>query len=133
MKVKCISRLPTEEQAVKLGEHYRHGKQDFHLQIGKEYIVYGISILRGIAWIELASDTGYLYSVPLFLFEITDERVSKYWKVRMDKDGDLMLWPSSFYIKFYHDDLAEGVPEIVEDFNKIQSLIKTEAELPGVE
>ena len=116
MKIRCIAELPNEEQAVRLGKNYSPGKQEFSLFIGKEYIVFGLSILDGATWVQILSDFGYLYSVPLCLFEITDGRVSRYWQARSYENGTLKLWPPSFYQDYYHDDLIEGVPEVVEDF-----------------
>ena len=76
MRVKCIRELPTKEQAVQLGSYYAAGKQAFHVHVGKEYLVYGITFLSGCPWVELKEDFGYLHRAPLGLFEITDGRVS---------------------------------------------------------
>lgn len=127
MKVKCKTKFPNEEQAKKLGKYYHAGKQEFGLTIGKEYIVFGLRILDGAVWVELVSDTGYLYSTPLCLFGIIDGRVSRYWETRVDEDGDVDILPPSFYSKYYYDDLLERVSDVVEDFRKIRSLIESEA------
>lgn len=133
MKVKCISLAPNKQQIEQLGKYYYPGKQEFYLTVGQIYVVFGMQILGGIPWLELASDTNYLFSVPLCLFEIIDARVSQYWEVHMDRDGNLLIWPSSFYRDYYYDDLAEGIKEIVEDFNHVRSLIEAEARrVPGV-
>jgi hypothetical protein len=76
--------------------------------------------------VDIASDSGYLYPVPLCLFEVIDGRVSQHWQVRQYEDGDLTLWPPSFYREYYHDDLIEGVPEVVDDFRRVRIQIEDE-------
>jgi len=129
MRIKCIALLPNDEQAkyLGIGKHYYPGSMVFNLRLGQEYIVYGISFLGGAAWVQIANPSNtYVYSVPLCLFEITDGTVSKYWVARVDQDGDVFLWPASFYKPYYHDDLTEGVLEIVEDFQRVRQLILEE-------
>lgn len=129
MIVRCISKLPSEEQAQLLGpgKHYFPGQQQFGLVIGREYIVYALSILDGAAWVDILSEFEYLYAVPLLLFDIVDGHVSRYWELRA-RDQDLAFWPPSFYREYYHDDLIEGVREVVEDFRRLRALIEEEAE-----
>lgn len=132
MIVRCVSVLPNEEQAKLLGDNYRPGQRTFGLEFGKEYVVFGIRIFDGMPWVEIASaasfaDPGYLYPVPLFLFEIVDGGVSRYWEARRRGDAGLVLEPRSFYRDYYHDDLSEGVPEVVEDFARMRALMEAEA------
>jgi hypothetical protein len=128
MRVRCIALIPNERQALQLRKNYTHGRQEFHIILGKEYIVFGIRILGGAPWVDIVTDSGYLYPVPLCLFEITDGRVSQYWELHFYEDGDLTLWPPSFYKEYYHDDLIEGVYEVVEDFDRVRTLIEAEAQ-----
>jgi len=128
MKVRCIALLPNENQAQQLSKNYSHGRQEFHLVLGEEYVVFGLSILGGAAWVDLVTDSEYPVPVPLCLFEITDGRVSQYWEARFYEDGDLTLWPPSFYKEYYHDDLSEGVSEVVEDFKRVRAFIEAEAQ-----
>lgn len=129
MRVKCIAQHLTETQAQLIAvSNYAHLlKQSFSLKIDKEYLVYGISILGGIAWVQLERSGTLLAYNPLYLFHIIDGRVSKYWEVRYYENGDLTIWPSSFYKEFYHSDLANDVPEIVEDFRRVGTLLEEEA------
>lgn len=132
MRVKCISTYPTQEQIDKLGEGF-YPNQDFHLTVGKEYLAIGIQFEIGSpkwgtgAWIQLVSDYGRLSFAPLCLFEITDGRLSQLWVTRLWEDGSVSLWPSSFYREYYHDDLSEAVPEIVDDFKKVMAMIEEES------
>jgi hypothetical protein len=69
----------------------------------------------------------YCYSVPLCLFNIIENRISRYWKFQVWDNGDILFWPNSFYKPYYHDDLTEGNPEVVADFLKVKRLIDEEA------
>jgi hypothetical protein len=62
------------------------------------------------------------------LFEILDPRPSAFWRVKKQNDVDLTLWPEEFYRKFFHDDLSEGIPEIVETFNQVVGRLRHEFE-----
>jgi hypothetical protein len=129
MLVKCIASLPDDEQAkiLGIGKHYYPGQMEFNVQIGQEYVVFGISFLTGAPWIFILSQSKtYTYLVPLCLFETIDGRVSKYWVAKVDQDGDFFLWPPSFYQPYYHDDLSEGVPDVAKDFQRVRQLIMEE-------
>jgi len=125
MRIQCVREFPTEEQVLQLGSYYRPGKQVFHVQVGKEYLVYGITFLSGCPWVELKEDFGYLHRAPLGLFEITDGRVSSYWETRCI-GRDICFWPPSFYREYYFDDLLEGVEEVLEDFRTVSSRVEAE-------
>lgn len=130
MLIKCKALLPNDDQANNLGvgKHYFPGQMVFGLKIDQEYIVYCVSILGGAPWVDIISESGlYCYSVPLCLFDIIDNRVSRYWKIQICDDGDILFWPKSFYKPYYHDDLSEGIPEVVADFLKVKKLIDEEA------
>jgi len=127
MIVRCISLLPSKQQAKQLGKYYYPDQQTFGLTIGKEYVVYCLEIHGGMAWVDLVSETNYLFPAPLCLFEVVDGRVSKYWELRLGEDDSVLFRPPSFFKEYFHDDLAEGVPEVVEEFQKIRTLIETEA------
>jgi hypothetical protein len=125
MVAKCIRLVPPQGEA-SLGM-----PQEFHLSVGRQYVVFGIqfanaSALHGTGtWLHLLSDHGHLSWAPISLFEIVDARVSKHWRIRVDEYG-VRLWPESFFRDFYHDDLSEDVPAVVEDFEKVRALLEAE-------
>lgn len=132
MIVKCIAELPTRDQAKRLGEHYRVGKQAFGVVLGTEYIVFALKTLGGEPWVEITDsdlDPGYLWGVPLCLFEIVSPRLSVLWEARIAKNGELQLSPPSFGREYYHDDLIEGVEEVVADFRRVRQDLEKEADL----
>jgi hypothetical protein len=131
LRVKYAASKNNEENEKILGRNVKitfPNQMNSNLIIGKEYIVYGLSILSGTPWIYILNNAEtYIYSEPLSLFEIIDSRVSKYWEIRTEDDGTLFFWPHSFFQPYYHDDLSEGIPEVVKDFQRVKELIDAEA------
>jgi hypothetical protein len=131
MRVRCVSSRPASDLGSGGGGD-AYAAQDFHITEGQEYLVLGLqfeirSKLFGTgAWVQLRTDYGRLGWAPLAAFEILDGRVSGTWEVRQWADGGVTLWPPSFYREFYHDDLSEGVPEIVEDLRQVEDRMQRE-------
>jgi len=131
MIVKCIAKYPSEDEMTYLGPKF-FKERDFHVTIGREYIVFALTFLaepdfagRGL-FVDIVTDFGHLVGVPLCLFSIIEGSASRYWEIREGKAGQITMWPQSFYREYYHDDLSEGVPEIVQDFNRVRALIEAE-------
>lgn len=130
MIVKCTATLPSPQQAQRLGAHYRPGKQAFGLVAGEQYLVFALRTLGGEPWVEIVDadlDPGYLFAVPLCLFEIVDPRVSACWEARVDREGQVVLAPGPLHREFFHDDLFEGVDTAVEDFTRIRRQMEQES------
>ncbi len=127
MRVKCIAAAPSPALAEALGHMYVAGKTEYPVEVGAEYIVLGVGFWEGVAWFEIAPSMRTLVSVPAALFAIISGRPSRHWDVRMHPDGAVTLWPHSFYNAHYHDHLSEGVPEALEDFTHLLSLLEREA------
>lgn len=130
MVVKCISQKLNNEQVEFVADIFK--SSDFHVTIGKEYLIYGMTFNPSegnkICLVQHISDNGHLVSSPILLFEVVDNRASQFWKIRLLPSGDVTLWPESFYKEFFHDDLFEEVPEIVDNFMKVKSLMENEFE-----
>lgn len=137
MRVKCLSVSPSPEQLAAFGEGY-YKNQSFGVQPGTTYTVLGLTFhvrsnLYGTNVTAAIDDNdGRLVEVPLCLFEVVDDRSSRYWVIRRWEDGTVALWPPSFFSEFYHDDLSEGVPEVVSDYERVKRQIETEASVPGL-
>jgi hypothetical protein len=99
--------------------------------VGTEYLVLGLtfefnSSFNGTGpYADIQEDSGHLIRVPLCLFEVTDDRPSKYWRLKIWDDTTVTLRPPSFFAEYY-DDLFEGVPEVVQDFNSMRQLMEAE-------
>lgn len=133
MKIKCIRKKPTDSQIIKLGRTYNNN-QIFDITVGNIYTVLSVQYMyestffgTGII-VQIKDDQQHLSFAPICLFAIVDNRVSKYWEVFDRGDGEIQLCPPSFNQKYYHDDLSEGIPEIVEDFERVCSLLDAEYE-----
>lgn len=129
MQIKCISLKLSNDQ---LSKHGRHAAvtNNYVITINKCYNVFGLTFnfsdFSVGCFVEIISDNNNLVHVPIVLFEIVDNRPSNYWVVKKFSDGTVTLWPPSFYQEFYHDDLSEGVPEIMEDFKRVKEMILSE-------
>lgn len=130
MRLLCISTKLTNEQATKIWARSPQfmNMKDFYLLIGEEYLVYGINIRSGEPWVYILPPlTGYLRPVPLCLFKIIDNTLSKYWLINLDSEGCVEIsYPSIIDNPYYIDNLSDSKPETVEDFKKIQELISVE-------
>jgi hypothetical protein len=101
------------------------------LIVGKIYVVVSIYLCcksdlqnGGYPFVYVSHDNNVY---PLFLFKIIDDKPSRYWHIQYNTDEKALdMQPFSFYQKSYFSELADGVPEVVEDFNKISDLIEEE-------
>lgn len=95
---------------------------------GREYLVFGLSVWRSEVWLEVESDGGFLYSVPLSEFDLVKGRPSRYWELRVESDGVTTLWPPELRTPFFHADLAEREPTAVAAFAKLKRQLEVEGD-----
>lgn len=126
MRIRCIALEPSPELQKQLGDRFPGGRTDYDLDLLREYVALGIGFWDGIAWAEIATDGGWILSVPLELFEITEPTASRYWQLRFDARG-MTLWPPFFYESTLNSELADDVPEAVEKFRSLKAQIEAEA------
>jgi hypothetical protein len=129
MRVRCVATLPTAEHEKRLGRHYRAGRQGFGVVLQQEYVVFALKTLGGEPWIEISdpeASPGYLFGVPLCLFEVVNSRVSVYWEIGTSRGGELKIAPPSLFREYYHDDLFEGVASVVDDFTRLRAQLIAE-------
>lgn len=132
MKVLCIRNTIDNSLALDVG--LDEGEPRFYRSVtpGTAYTVLGLSYdpsstcYAGKPTVEIKNDSGGLSSIPLFLFDIIDNTASKYWQCKFTPEGRLTFFPDSFYESYYHDDLSEGVPEVVNNFKELCMLIENE-------
>jgi hypothetical protein len=60
------------------------------------------------------------------LFEVIDDRLSRYWKIQKYDDYHITLWPKEFYQEYFHDDLSNGIPEVVDIYNSLAERLEKE-------
>ncbi|GAB3412993.1 hypothetical protein GCM10027361_24230 [Erwinia aphidicola] len=126
MKVKCIATCLTIEQKSKLGLIENEAPQ-YPFVIGDIYTVLGLHTQTGYyEGTILQIPMRYAVPAPLCLFEVVDDRPSKYWKIKKRGDNGVTLWPEELYREYFQDDLTDGVPEIVEIYNAVVERLEKE-------
>lgn len=144
MKIKCIS---NERKWLK--KVYEYDERDteiyynglgpdedyiFPLSVGKEYMVYGMVINCGCVWYFIANEDFDFYPVfaPAPLFEVVDNRLSKYW-VYSHQTGTHFIEPQTTWAfpewaedPDYYTKLIEGYEREKLLFNQYKSLLDNE-------
>lgn len=121
MRVRCKpSSVVPIRSARDYGSTHAESRTEHDLVPGREYLVFGLSFWSGEVWVEVESEGGLLYSVPLSEFEILSGRPSKYWEIKRQPDGATTLWPRELTVPYFHSDLADGVPTANNAFAKLK-------------
>lgn len=124
MRVRCLRTALTREELDHIGPVWP--RSNFHdLVEGQTSLVFGIYTYNGAVWLRIESKSGYLYPVPVVLFEVVDARASRFWEVRF-RDGDFDCAPSLLFDEYFMDDLAESVPEVVARFSELRAQMDSE-------
>lgn len=108
MKVKCI----INHGALLSSQYYHSGAESeiyydgkginetvsFPLVIGKEYLVYAMALNYDYMWYFVANENYRYYPIwyPCALFDVVDERISKYW-VYSHQTGINFIQPQTFW------------------------------------
>ena len=135
MKVKCIFNKGSSLPKDLLG-NYSGFKENtvFPLVLEKEYLVYGIIMHRGYVWYYLCDEDYTYYPIwnPSPLFDVVDNKISKYW-VYSFRRGESHLSTSVEFVypewandPFYYDSLTNGDDEQVNIFKYYKELMDLE-------
>jgi hypothetical protein len=129
MKVKFKTNEITEALIEKFDNPFL-SEQGFSLDIGDDYLVFGLYIKKnGAIIIDCLNKYNHLHSYPLDLFEVIDNRISKYWIFRVRENGVISFLPKEYYDnEYFHDDLSEDDPKIVLQFHDLIKRFKAEYE-----
>ena len=134
MKIRCIANT-----GASLPEHYLDPKRGltkdlkYGLTIGKEYVVYAFYEWEGQIWYYIADDHNMYYPMqnPAPLFEVVDDRLSKYWRFNLRENGLLRVAFSQWFtVPYFYDKLTDQEPAEVDLFKRIKYLMDREAETP---
>jgi hypothetical protein len=123
MVVTAVRKQLTLEETASLGVVV--SAEPYDLEVGRQYVVYGLRILSGRPFVEFESSFGYLYPAPLVLFEVTDSRCSASWRF-VTLDEGFALWPEELLLPYFHDRLSDADPEAVWAFNKMKDRLTAE-------
>jgi len=115
-----------DEGVLDFTAHVSPLRSEHDLLVGREYTAMGLGFWDGVAWVEIATEGGFLMSIPLTEFEIVEGSASAFWTARVDRDGTVRLWPPTFYEGTYHSDLADLEPGAVSDFARVRAMIESE-------
>ena len=104
-------------------------KIELPLTVGKEYVVYAIRSWQGIVWYYICDDNYSYYPIqtPAPLFEVVDNRVSKYWRFMLNPNGVLrFVFEQWFTDPYFYDKLTDQEEAEVEIFDKVKELMDAE-------
>ena len=122
MKVRCQRPTLTSQQIDELG--LEPWPQFFGLEQGREYLVLAIFAFVKSAWgrgpiLQIAAPPDPLPTfAPMCLFEVTDPRLSGFWRVEA-WDKTLAIGPELLLRPHFMEDLAEDSPEIAKEFRAL--------------
>lgn len=145
MKVKCLFSNSADPGLPKvLVDYYKKEGYDsnYNIIVGKEYTVYAMTFHIGYPWYYIYDelDRGYPLWHPGPMFEVTDNRLSKYWiySVLFDKESgcdaffaypewanNLAGYHDDYYVNYY-DALSDGEKSAVAIFEKYKTLMDSE-------
>ena len=135
MRVRCLSNkgssLPKTYYDEKSGYT---SKTNFNLVINKEYTVYGITIFLGHIWYYLCDESYSYFPIwqPAALFDVVDNRISKYWMYSFTHKRFLSSEIIYFAFKewiddpYFYDNLSDGKEEYKSIFKKYKKLMDLE-------
>lgn len=114
MKIKCtttkVASLPD-----KISKNYQISYDAFFLKEGKEYIVYALRIYLGYIWYCISDEIDMFYPCwnPSTLFEISDNRLSRYWIFSTENEEDqkkspFFSFPEWANDPYFYGELIEG-------------------------
>ncbi|MFO0699692.1 MAG: hypothetical protein U0236_10705 [Nitrospira sp.] len=118
MRVKCIANKKADlpEDCLDPVPPGVEREEQFFLVVGKEYLVYGITLFRGYIWYYLCDEVYSSYPAwnPSPLFAVTDGQLSRYWKYgysvneRLKKPHVIFAFKEWVDDPYFYDKLTDG-------------------------
>lgn len=114
MKLKCIENKSDRIREV-IG-HEISQIETYPLIIGKEYTVYAIEENKNQIWFCICDESYFLYPMwrPYPLFEIVDNKLSRYWIFALDSSTEkatpIISFPEWANDPYFYGELVEGGP-----------------------
>ena len=105
-----------------------------HLEVGREYTVYGIIFWVNSPWYYLCLEGIDNYPVPFAadFFKVSDDRLSSYWKLSVDDRYPDVILSSLLFSEWaqenpsFYEHLLDGYPENIKLFLKYRRLMDQE-------
>lgn len=134
MKIRCIANTGASLPESYIDPMRGYTKElEFPLTVGKEYIVYALYTRQGKIWYYICDEnyTYYPMQNPAPLFEVVDDRVSKYWRVKLSPNGLLEIaFEEWFADPYFYDKLTDQEEAEVLIFEKVKERMDAEALSP---
>lgn len=144
MKVKCIANtgsfLPND---LLTNRSFFTKDTEFALVLDKEYVVYAMTLHMGYVWYYICDEAFTYYPIwkPSPLFDVVDDRISRYWRywtVRHPEEKSHLAYITWAYAEWannpwdYYNALTDGEEQAVELFKKYKCLMDLEFPDPSV-
>jgi hypothetical protein len=130
MRVVCIRDVPNEEELRKIPWFHPERRDSFGVETGREYLVLGLTVTDLLkVWVDTEPEAPEIATpmpVPLFLFRISDSRLSRSWIIQPNQAGVIAIWPPSWFLPYYHDRFFDGDSEIREDYRRVVAELQRE-------
>ncbi|MBC3376988.1 hypothetical protein HU762_23895 [Pseudomonas sp. SWRI92] len=138
MKVRCIvnnlnSDMLSPETLKRLKRYISLPDGELDLEIGKEYVAYGIEFWDNCPWLYLCPDDYDEYPIPVAadFFEITDKRLSTHWQLNFkessNSENETQLvfseWASD---ELFYENLISGDKHAEAIFDKYRKIMDAE-------
>lgn len=141
MKVRLIrNNIKNVKEFSYLEPHLKSEKPYEYVSLNKEYIVYAISEIDDFTWYCLCDDqySSYPRWYPFPLFEITDNRLSRFWvfgfEEREKKKEFIISFPEWVNNLYFYGELVDGgnEDESIKLFKKYKELIDLEFQAKNI-
>ncbi|MFV0477644.1 MAG: hypothetical protein ACK5ME_07415 [Parahaliea sp.] len=137
MKVICkannLNSLSNKRLLKRLKKYISMPDGEIDLDLGREYTVYGVVFWDNSPWYYLCSEDYDEYPKPFAaeFFNISDERLSSYWKLSVVDQGEGKILSSFVFDEWakdpsFYERLIEGDSEAVGLFGKYRQLMSQE-------
>ncbi|AHL35422.1 hypothetical protein CD58_22215 [Pseudomonas brassicacearum] len=138
MKVKCIvnnlsSDKLSAQTLIRLKPYISRSDGELNLEIGKEYVVYGIEFWDNCPWFYLCPDDYDEYPIPVAadFFEITDKRLSAHWELNFKETSNgenqtqlvFFEWATD---EVFYENLISGDDQAEAIFEKYRKIMEVE-------
>lgn len=136
-KITNLFELPDERVVKRLKKYIFLSDGELNLEVGKEYTVYGIIFRDNSPWYYLCAEKNDEYPTPYAadFFEITDNKLSSYWKLSIDDRNPEEVLSSLVFSEWaqenpsFYERLLDKHPESIELFVKYRKLMEQESGL----
>ena len=134
MKIRCIANTGAALPESYFLPHLCYQKEtDFQVTVAKEYVVYALYEWEGKIWYYICDDNYTYYPIhkPAPLFEVLDDRVSKYWRFKLEPNGLLTIaFEQWFSEPYFYDKLTDQEEREVLIFENVKELMDAEVLSP---